>query len=60
MAKKKVAKKKIIRGFIPLKLPPFQRYRCNICLQEYDNETFSVDKEVDCPLCDNRDCAVKL
>jgi len=54
-----MAKKKI-DPYAPRKVPKLQKYKCKICLQEYDNETFAVDNEKDCPVCDNRDCAVKI
>ena len=34
------------------KLPPHQKYRCTVCLQEYSNENFDVVED-QCPLCDN-------
>ena len=37
----------------------YQNYKCNICKAEYNNENFAVDHEKDCPVCDNRDCAIK-
>lgn len=57
MAKETV--KKLVYN-LKRKIPKLQKFRCNICNQEYDNQSFAVDDERDCPLCDNRDCAEKL
>ena len=41
-------------------VPDLQNYKCKICKATYNNMTFHVADERDCPVCDNRDCAQKI
>lgn len=41
-------------------VPDLQNYRCTICKQTFNNLTFDIQDERDCPICDNRDCVKKI